>query len=189
MTFFSSAFTSFLKSSAFSRGSTINREIFSSTHSSDPTRLMSEWLARRLGLQLSLRFQCTRLARLGTTSDGGWTICLDYIQPKIRSHVFSSKLSNAIASSSSADSTAHQFLDSHRPCLVYSFGIADETSFDFAAEAIGCEVFMFDPSIGQPEQDLNDNMHFYPIGLADHNFVVEPQGWRMQTCVFQPPYI
>lgn len=174
-------------SSKFALFSSSISDHFASRHG-DPTRLMPDSLARRLGLQLSLRFQCTRLARLGSTSDGGWTVCLDYLQPKIRSHVFASKLAQAIASASSSpstsDSNAQLFLNDHLPCLVYSFGIADETSFDFAAEAIGCEVFMFDPSIGQPEQDLNENLHFFPIGLSNRNYVIEPRGWRMQTFVF-----
>ncbi len=49
-------------------------------------------------------------------------------------------------------------------CIVYSFGIANDWSFDTSMGQIGCEVHSFDPSVQLPEQ-LAPNVTFHPWGL------------------------
>lgn len=50
------------------------------------------------------------------------------------------------------------------PCVVYSFGIADDWSFDKALADFGCEVHSFDPSIGMDDHDPAKNVHFHNMG-------------------------
>ncbi|XP_048255343.1 uncharacterized protein LOC124142425 isoform X2 [Haliotis rufescens] len=52
------------------------------------------------------------------------------------------------------------------PCLVYSFGIWNDWSFDDAMGALGCEVHSFDPSIGQKSFNRSKNVHFHDLGLS-----------------------
>jgi hypothetical protein len=51
-------------------------------------------------------------------------------------------------------------------CVVYSFGINDDFSFDSAASERGCEVHGFDPSVS-PEATYNNNLRtFHAAGLG-----------------------
>ncbi|XP_046381001.1 probable methyltransferase-like protein 24 [Haliotis rufescens] len=52
------------------------------------------------------------------------------------------------------------------PCLVYSFGISNDWTFDDAMGNVGCEVHSFDPSIGKKSFDRSKNIHFHDIGLG-----------------------
>ena len=54
-----------------------------------------------------------------------------------------------------------------KSCLVYSFGINNNWSFDEAMEEYSCEVFSFDPSINKTDHDLSKGIHFYDIGFGD----------------------
>ncbi|XP_069986661.1 probable methyltransferase-like protein 24 [Penaeus vannamei] len=60
-------------------------------------------------------------------------------------------------------------------CLVYSFGIADDWSFDDAMAEYGCEVYSFDPTIGLETHRRSERVHFYNVGLggANHTEVIE----------------
>lgn len=53
-----------------------------------------------------------------------------------------------------------------RRCLVYSFGINDEWSFDDAMDRYGCRVFAFDPSMNSSDHNRTDHIHFFRTGLG-----------------------
>ncbi|ESO95438.1 hypothetical protein LOTGIDRAFT_160586 [Lottia gigantea] len=78
-----------------------------------------------------------------------------------------------------------------KPCLVYSFGIAGDFTFDEAMAKKGCEVYSFDPSMGLEDYTHSKNVYFKNIGLShvdDDNFsprfdiyVKKPQIWKTRT--------
>jgi hypothetical protein len=65
-------------------------------------------------------------------------------------------------------------------CLIYSFGINNEWSFDEAMELYGCEIFSFDPSMNVSHHNRTNYIHFYEIAL--HN-MDKNDGWEMNTKV------
>ena len=56
----------------------------------------------------------------------------------------------------------------NKSCIVYSFGINYEWSFDDAMESYGCQVYAFDPSMDKEGErfDHSPGVHFYKIGLG-----------------------
>ena len=65
-------------------------------------------------------------------------------------------------------------------CLVYSFGIATDWTFDWDMERLGCVVHSFDPSINLTSSYQNGTITFlqYGIGGRDH---VNERGWEIRT--------
>ena len=61
-------------------------------------------------------------------------------------------------------------------CTVYSFGVADNWSFDAAIAARGCTVHAFDPTIGRETgDDLGPKIKFYNLGLGTR-ILQDPEG-------------
>lgn len=85
----------------------------------------------------SLQVLCKQIVRMGRIPDGGWDICHD---------------------------------KKYRPsqhCLVYSFGIDNDFSFDDdIADTYECEVHSFDPSLNLKKHQHASRVWFYPLGLS-----------------------
>ncbi|XP_060067088.1 probable methyltransferase-like protein 24, partial [Ylistrum balloti] len=87
-------------------------------------------------LLVSSQVHCKHVIRIGDVDDGGWDVCND---------------------------TEYR---PSSPCLVYSFGVAGDWSFDDEVSKIyGCEVHSFDPSIGKPDHKRSDKITFHNLGL------------------------
>ncbi|XP_033743658.1 uncharacterized protein LOC117329691 [Pecten maximus] len=87
-------------------------------------------------LLLSSQIHCKEVIRIGKVDDGGWDVCNDL-----------------------------EYRPSS-PCLVYSFGVAGDWSFDDeVARIYGCEVHSFDPSIGKNDHRRSDKITFHNLGL------------------------
>ena len=66
-------------------------------------------------------------------------------------------------------------------CLVYSFGINNQWTFDDAMAQFGCQVYSFDPSMGVGDYDRSQQIHFYSIGLSGKDEVHPSKKWKMKT--------
>ena len=66
-------------------------------------------------------------------------------------------------------------------CLVYSFGVANDWSFDEAMSARGCEVHSFDPSLSRAEGPTEHGTTFHRQGLSGDGNETNTNGWRLMT--------
>lgn len=73
--------------------------------------------------------------------------------------------------------------DNTEECLVYSFGVNYEWSFDDAMEKFGCRVFSFDPSVNYTNHNRSSKIQFYKYGLWHINEEIVQNGvkWTMKT--------
>ncbi|XP_064601902.1 probable methyltransferase-like protein 24 isoform X2 [Liolophura sinensis] len=94
---------------------------------------------------------CNVMLRMGNLGDGGWEVCDD---------------------------------EPVRPkpdCLVYSFGINNDFSFDdMIAEHYGCEVHAFDPSMKMGDMRRSERVSFHHLGVYGSNSVIN-NGWPVKT--------
>ncbi|XP_059176968.1 probable methyltransferase-like protein 24 [Physella acuta] len=96
---------------------------------------------------------CQRKMRMGKIGDGGWEICDD---PEVRPVP---------------------------PCIVYSFGINYDFSFDDdTAKSYGCHVYSFDPSMDEAPDvyDRSSHVHFYKIGIDGQTYTNQNK-WKLRT--------
>ncbi|XP_046339212.2 probable methyltransferase-like protein 24 isoform X2 [Haliotis rufescens] len=99
----------------------------------------------------NIQVACGDMKRMGLQQDGGWEVCDD---PLVRPK---------------------------KPCLVYSFGINNDFSFDDEmAREYKCEIHSFDPSMGRPDHRHGDHVMFHSLGLAEYNGKSSKQ-WPMKT--------
>ncbi|XP_013420981.1 methyltransferase-like protein 24 isoform X1 [Lingula anatina] len=102
----------------------------------------------------NLQFDCRHRIRAGTgeTGDGGWEMCLD-----------------------------PPYNMKPGKCLVYSFGISTNWSFDdYMDKTRNCTVHCFDPSIGKKDFKRSPNIYFHNLGISGRN---ETNGkkWQLYT--------
>ncbi|XP_048256131.1 probable methyltransferase-like protein 24 isoform X2 [Haliotis rufescens] len=100
----------------------------------------------------TIQVPCKRTIRMGNSGDGGWDVCVD---------------------------PPYSF---HAPCLVYSFGISFDFSFDDdVANKYGCEVHSYDPSMKNVgDHSRGQQIYFHKTGLNSTDTINE-DGWRMRT--------
>ncbi|XP_070209447.1 probable methyltransferase-like protein 24 isoform X2 [Littorina saxatilis] len=97
---------------------------------------------------------CHRKLRMGNVGDGGWEICDDYEWRPVQ------------------------------PCIIYSFGINNDFSFDDESGAIyGCDVYAFDPSMKAKTYKRSDRVMFYSVGIGGKSGDPETnkKGWVLHS--------
>ncbi len=65
-------------------------------------------------------------------------------------------------------------------CVVYSFGINNEWSFDDIMEQYGCQVFAFDPSMSAKDHNRSEMIKFFRTGLGDRDYINQAH-WKINT--------
>lgn len=99
-----------------------------------------------------LQVGCDNIVRLGEEADGGWDVCSD------------------------------EQYKPQKTCLVYSFGIDYDFSFDDAiAEKYGCRVHSFDPSMKMKDEMRKPNVWFHPLALGHKTQTLRGNEWSMYT--------
>ncbi|CAE1232659.1 unnamed protein product [Acanthosepion pharaonis] len=98
----------------------------------------------------TVTFHCKNIIRVGSKEDGGWDVCAD-----------------------------PEYIPKE-PCLVYSFGIGSDSSFDLAVhKKYKCEVHSFDPTLSEAQKKkISPLLHFHPIGLCDQEITMMNQSYK-----------
>jgi len=97
------------------------------------------------------QFYCPLYYRAGNRGDGGWDVCM---LPRV----------------------------APKPgCIVYSFGIKNDWSFDEAmSNHFGCQVKAWDPSTGKSNHTHSEKVKFFNLGLGGSNHI-NKRKWTMRT--------
>jgi len=97
------------------------------------------------------QFYCPLYYRAGHSGDGGWDVC---ILPSV----------------------------APKPgCLVFSFGINGDWSFDEAmSKNFGCQVKAYDPSMRKSNHTHSEKVKFFNLGIGGSNHINKKQ-WTMRT--------
>jgi len=97
------------------------------------------------------QIECKDQIRLGNIGDGGWDMCVSGIY------------------------------NPHGYCLVYSFGINNDFTFDDAVgDQYHCEVHSFDPSMKVDDHKRNEYVNFHKLGLLNEDKITR-SGWKVAT--------
>ncbi|XP_070196002.1 uncharacterized protein [Littorina saxatilis] len=100
----------------------------------------------------NVHYHCKRTIKLGNLIDGGYKVCDD-----------------------------RQFRP-RRPCLVYSFGIRNDFSFDDAVASVyGCNVSSFDPSMDANNHRHSSMVTYYKLGLGGKGGQLEEKGEQLKA--------
>ncbi|KAK6167961.1 hypothetical protein SNE40_021878 [Patella caerulea] len=96
-----------------------------------------------------MQYDCKKIVRYGNTGDGGWDICED------------------------------QYYIPSKNSIVYSFGIANDFSFDDAiSKRRHVRVHSFDPTNNMSDHQRSDLITFHALGIADYTGTT-PKGWKV----------
>ena len=147
------------------------------------------------------------MQRLGHwIKDGGWNICLDDIIADLTFQEEQQQITSKrqrqrkrIKQRQRKAGQQQQQTAAAHPCIIYSFGINDDPSFDLdlIRRYPYCTIYAFDPSIDRETGDtfLGPNIHFYNIGLGGGRgddgresnsdtpttYFDKKRGWEMMT--------
>ncbi|CAK8687061.1 unnamed protein product [Clavelina lepadiformis] len=67
-------------------------------------------------------------------------------------------------------------------CLVYSFGVANDFTFDDEMAKLGCEVHSFDPSTELADNSVRESgVIFHKVGISNEDDDNGFNGWKMRT--------
>ncbi|XP_045190316.2 probable methyltransferase-like protein 24 [Mercenaria mercenaria] len=99
----------------------------------------------------SIQVPCTRQIHLGNHQDGGYDLC------------------------------ENQDVVPSKPCVVYSFGVRTDFSFDEELSKLyGCIIHSFDPANGMADHQHSPAVYFHSMGLWKTDEVMNTN-WKMKT--------
>nr|XP_026694244.1 methyltransferase-like protein 24 isoform X2 [Ciona intestinalis] len=76
----------------------------------------------------------------------------------------------------------HDVWKSDSKCLVYSFGVGRDFSFDDVMGRKGCEVHSFDPSIELKDGLVRESgVKYHKVGIASRDIESNEYGWKLMT--------
>ncbi|XP_078492066.1 putative methyltransferase-like protein 24 [Ciona intestinalis] len=72
--------------------------------------------------------------------------------------------------------------DPNYKCLMYSFGVGNDFTFDDEVANRGCEVHSFDPTTDLPDGHVRDSgVVFHKLGISSENIDKDAHGWKMRN--------